>query len=176
MSMADFRNTMALIGGVYLVLNLFYFLNWIPPVPLSLKEGGIYHHVHRAGDRYELRFEKGRWYQPFKESDKVFHYMPGDTVFCFTSVFAPTQLEKKVIHQWQVWSAKRDEWIISDRLGFRIYGGRDGGYRGYTYKKNIQPGKWRVDVRTEDDLLLGRISFRLVPAEKPIPAMETIYK
>ena len=176
MSMRDFRNTMALIGGVFLVLNLFYFLNWIPPVPLSLKEGGIYHHVHRAGERYELRFEKGQWYQPLKHSDKKFHYTQGDTLFCFTSVFAPTQLEKRIVHQWQVWNEKRDEWLTSDRLGFRIYGGRDGGYRGYTFKKNIQPGKWRVDVRTEDDLLLGRISFTVILNRNGKPALKTIYR
>jgi len=176
MSMNDFRKTMALISGVFLVLNLFYFLNWIPPVPLSLKEGGIYHHVHRTGERYELRFEKGKWYQPLKHSDQTFHYTEGDTVFCFTAVFAPTQLEKRIVHQWQLWNEKRDEWLTSDRLGFRIHGGRDGGYRGYTFKKNIQPGKWRVDVRTEDDLLLGRISFLLVPAENARPKLKTIYK
>ena len=132
--------------------------------------------MHRAGGRYELRFEKGKWYQLFKRSDKEFHYMAGDTVFCFTSVFAPTQLEKKIVHQWQFWNDKRDAWLTSDRLGFRIYGGRDGGYRGYTYKKNIQPGKWRVDVRTEDDLLLGRISFTVVTGQTVKPVLKTIYK
>ncbi|HGY55317.1 MAG TPA: DUF2914 domain-containing protein [Caldithrix abyssi] len=176
LSIVDFRHTMGLIGGFFLLFNLFYFLNWIPPVPLSLKEGGIYHHVHRQGDRYVLRFEKGAWYQPFKRADNEFHYSTGDTVFCFTSVFAPTRLEKKIVHQWQIRNDKQDKWITSDRLGFRIYGGRDGGYRGYTYKKNIQPGKWRVDVRTEDDLLLGRISFTVIPGQAAPVELKTIFR
>ena len=44
----------ALIG----LLVGFYFLNWIPPVPLSLKFGGIYHEVKKTGDRFELSFER----------------------------------------------------------------------------------------------------------------------
>ena len=44
--------------GLIGLLVGFYFLNWIPPVPLSLKYGGMYHEVKRSGDRYELSFEK----------------------------------------------------------------------------------------------------------------------
>ena len=49
----------------------FYFLNWIPPVPLSLKFGGIYHEVKKTGDRFELSFER-QWYQIWKRSDDIF--------------------------------------------------------------------------------------------------------
>ena len=48
----------ALIG----LLVCFYFLNWIPPVPLALKFGGIYHEVKKTGDQFELTFDK-KWYQ-----------------------------------------------------------------------------------------------------------------
>ena len=44
-----FRKTGALIGSLFILMNILYFLNWIPPVPLSLKEGGIYHHVKKRG-------------------------------------------------------------------------------------------------------------------------------
>jgi hypothetical protein len=39
-----------------------------------------------------------------------------------------------------------------------------GGYRGYTFKRQVQPGRWRIEVRTEHGRLLGRIAFELVPA------------
>jgi len=48
-----------------------------------------------------------------------------------------------------------------------VVGGRDNGYRGYTFKRHVQPGRWRVEVRTETGRLLGRIPFELVPAERP---------
>lgn len=36
----------------------FYFMNWIPPVPLSLKFGGMYHEIKRTGDQFELSFDR----------------------------------------------------------------------------------------------------------------------
>ncbi len=62
----------SLIIGIYLLLNIFYFLNWIPPVPLSMKYAGIYHTVHRDGEFYILKHEKPKWYQIFKTDDSNF--------------------------------------------------------------------------------------------------------
>ncbi len=68
---------------IFITFNLFYFLNIIPPVPLSKKHVGIYHSVRKQNGSYRVSFEKGSWYQPFKTSDDTFHYSQGDTVFCF---------------------------------------------------------------------------------------------
>ena len=43
----------------------------------------------------------------------------------------------------------------TDKLGFKITGGREGGYRGYTYKRHMQPGEWKIDVKTKEGLVLG---------------------
>lgn len=53
--------TMPAIGTIVILVG-FYFLNWIPPVPLSLKFGGIYHKVAKAEDTFQLSFERA-WYQ-----------------------------------------------------------------------------------------------------------------
>jgi len=165
-----------LLGGMFLVLNLFYAMNWIPPVPLSLKKGGIYHHVERVGNQYKLKFESPRWYQFRKDSDNPFTYAPDDTVYCFAAVFAPTELKKGIYHHWQQYSNKRGEWITTDKLRYNITGGRDGGYRGYSFKKNIQPGDWRVEVKTEDEMLLGQIRFTIEAADSATYTLETIYR
>ena len=157
-----YRPVITIVASIYLVLNLFYFLNWIPPVPLSLKAGGIYHHVHKTDNYYLARFEQGRWYQPFKSSDNSYHYAPGDTVYCFASVFAPARLNKQIVHRWQFYDRKKGTWQTTDHQRYRISGGRDGGYRGYTYKRHLQPGEWRVDVETADGSLLGRIPFEII--------------
>ncbi len=156
-----YKKTVLLLLSIFASLNILYFINWIPPVPLSLKEGGVYHYIHKNADQYEMRFEKGNWYQFWKKSDDIFHYTPGDTVFCFASVFAPTKLDKKIVHHWQVYNENQGEWLTTDRRSYRIVGGRDGGYRGYTYKRNLQEGEWRVDVETKEESLLGRISFTI---------------
>lgn len=146
----------ALIG----LLVGFYFLNWIPPVPLSLKFGGMYHEVKKAGDRFELSFEK-RWYQIWKRADDAF---PADEpIYCFTAVFAPVDLNTTVYHHWYVRRDGGDRFIHADRIPVKISGGRAGGYRSYTFKQRLDPGDWRVDVETEDGRVIGRISVRVEP-------------
>ena len=174
-----YKKTALLLLGIFAALNILYFMNWIPPVPLSLKDGAIYHHIHKSGQQYEMRYEKGGWYQFWKKSDDTFHYVPGDTVFCFASVFAPTKLDKKIIHHWQFYNEKQEKWITTDRRSYRIVGGRDGGYRGYTYKRNLQTGQWRVDVETNEKLLLGRIPFTIEKINRDslkLPVYKTILR
>jgi len=168
-------------GGVVLalffIINLLYFLNLIPPVPLSMKSGGIYHsaRLEKETGTFRLRFEKPKWYELFRHSDQTFHYAGGDTVSCFTAIFAPTTLTKKIFHHWQKYSETDRKWQTSDRLGYDIVGFRDGGYRGITRKRNMSPGKWRVDVETEEGLLIGRIGFVIKPASRKI-VLRTIFK
>jgi len=166
---------LGVILSIYLLFNLLYVLNIIPPVPLSLKDIGIYHHAERLEDQYKLRYMKPPWYAFYRESDKTFFYNDGDSVFCYAAVFAPTDLTKTILHQWAVYNPAQDEWVITDRTAYRLTGGRDGGYRGYTFKKNVQPGSWQVRVLTEDNLILGSVSFDVVHLNgKDIDLKETI--
>jgi hypothetical protein len=164
-----YQKHLVLIGGLFIAMIVFRFLNLIPPVPLAMKYAGIYHHISKndADNVYILVYEKPAWYQFFKNDDSDFHYQEGDSVFCFASVFAPTHLTKQIAHQWQYYSEKENEWIVTDRTPYRLSGGRDGGYRGYTFKKNIKLGQWRIDVITDDNQIIGRIKFEIVlPKEK----------
>ena len=161
---------------LFFFLIFSYYKNWIPPVPLSLKYGAIYHHVEKQGAEYQLKFEKPRWYQFLKKSDKTYQYAKGDTVFCFASIFAPTKLTKKCYHQWQKYFPNRGEWITTDSLGYKITGGRDGGYRGYTYKRNVSPGDWRIDVKIDEGATLGRINFEIIEIENTSRKFKTVYK
>jgi hypothetical protein len=169
------RNLIIILSTIYIIFNLLYFTNLIPPVPLSLKEAGVYHHVSRVNGTYKLKFEKGNWYNFFKDSDDEFHRSTGDTVFCYASVFAPTDLNTSIYHHWQMYNDAQDKWISTDRSNYAIAGGRDGGYRGYTFKKNVSPGLWRIDVETEREQLLGRISFEIINSGDEFELKE-IYK
>ncbi len=149
----------------------FYFLNWIPPVPLSLQFGGIYHKIAKENDTYTLSFAKGAWYQVWKRSDNRF---PAEQqVFCFTAVFAPVDLNTTIYHNWQYRPHSKKPFRSADRLPIKISGGREGGYRAYTVKQGLDAGEWRVDVQTEDGRVLGRVSFR-VEERSEAPALKTI--
>jgi len=149
----------------------FYFLNWIPPVPLALKFGGIYHEVKKTGDRFELTFEKG-WYQVWKRSDDTF---PADEpIYCFTAVFAPVDLNMTIYHHWYFRLNSDKPFIHADRIAIKISGGREGGYRTYTFKQRLDPGDWRVDVETEDGRIVGRVSVRVDARGDVQPSLRTV--
>ena len=148
--------------GLIVTLCGLYFLNWIPPVPLSLKHGGMYQHVEKFQNAYHLTYLKGAWYQVFQQSNDE---VPSDKpVYCFTSVFAPATLETTVYHHWQHRSSDTIEnFSTTDRIPISISGGREGGYRSYTSKQHLDEGEWRVDVETEDGRIIGRINFLAIP-------------
>ncbi|MCB0275008.1 MAG: DUF2914 domain-containing protein [Calditrichaeota bacterium] len=151
----------AMVGGLYLMLNIFYFMNWIPPIPLSVRHAGVYHEVHRTEAGFEVAYQKQPWYAIWRQSDKVFEHTPADTVWCMAAVFAPTELRTRIYHHWQFFDDRKESWTTTDRIRYPIVGGRDGGYRGVTFKKNVAEGKWRVTVETEDTRVLGRVDFEI---------------
>ena len=158
--------------GLIVVLVGFYFLNWIPPVPLSMKFGGAYHKITKADGAYHLTFEQGAWYQFWKRSDDPFRGV--EPAYCFTAVFAPVDLHTTVYHRWQYRPRNGQGFSTTDRIGFAISGGREGGYRVYTAKQRVMPGDWRVDVETPEGRIIGRVSFRVEEPGAEMPEFDTI--
>ena len=152
--------------GLIGLLVGFYFLNWIPPVPLSMKFGGVYHKVTKAGETYQLAFEQGAWYQFWKRSDDPFR---GEgPAYCFTAVFAPVDMRTTIYHRWQ-YRQSGGNFSTTDRIAFTISGGREGGYRVYTAKQLFIPGDWRVDTETGEGHIIGRVGFRVEePGDAPL--------
>jgi len=158
--------TATTIGAIFLVFNLFYFTNVIPPIPLSLKEAGIYHRVQKVPQGYSALVEKRPWYDIFG-GNKI-HLAPGESAYVYSAVFAPTDLEAEISHHWYYYNEKSGEWQDAGRIGFPLVGGRDGGYRGYSVKGNIAYGRWRVDILTERNQVVGRLKFWVVEAKEPL--------
>lgn len=163
----------ASIGGIFLFVNIFYFANIIPPIPLSLKEAGVYHSVTRTVDNaYMVSYEQNKWPLFFGQTSSTFHKNPGEWVYFYSSVFAPTDLDTNIFHSWQYYDESTGKWKEWSRIGFPITGGRDGGYRGYSMKTNVVPGLWRVQVETARGQILGRVKFTVVESPEP-PILET---
>ncbi len=152
--------------AIFVFFHLIYFTNIIPPVPLSLKYAGTFHSVQKVEDGYRLSYNEPAWYQFFTASDNPFYFTEKDSVYCFSAVFAPTDLKTRIYHHWQWYNPKKEEWQTTDRLSYSIRGGRANGYRGYTYKKNIVAGEWRVDIENDQGQVLGRVSFEAIKEEK----------
>jgi len=147
------------VGGVFLLMNALYFLNIMPPIPLSLKHTHVAHQVQRTPDNtYQVTYEKEPWYQPVF-GDPTIHVSSGEPVYFFTSVFAPTDLTANVIHRWQY--NTQGKWVTASEVSFPVIGGRKQGYRGYSLKKRIFPGQWRVITAVEDGRVLGQTTFTI---------------
>jgi MFS family permease len=144
-------------AAVYVLINVFWFTNILPPLPVALAKSGIYTDVKHVGNDYIGTGEPRAWYQqPFTQ---IVHVAAGQPLYAYTAVFAPVKLSTRITHNWQHYDEKRRRWVAVSKVSYPINGGRDGGYRGYTIKKNPGAGEWRVDFATADGHLLGRERF-----------------
>jgi hypothetical protein len=151
-----------LIACIYSAINVCYFLNLIPPVPLALKQGIIAHRVKKTNGAYLVTYDPDKTYKFWRTYNHQIEYAPGDTIYAYTSIFAPTDLKKAVAHRWMWYNPNSKDWETSDVIGYKVTGGRGAGYRGFTFKTNLHPGWWKIDVITRDGLILGTMKFRLI--------------
>lgn len=161
-----------LVVGLLVLLHVFYIQNWIPPVPMAIRDSGIYRSMKREAGAFAFKYERPPWYNLWQQDEDTYRYAEGDTVFCFTAVFAPTAFDTEVAHVWYRYDDAMRAWAPRDTIPFRVLGGRDNGFRGYTMKRFVEPGAWRVDVKTERMRTLGRIRFDIVPAETPVSSFD----
>jgi hypothetical protein len=161
---------------VLLVFGAFsglYFLNIIPPVPLSLKDIGVYHTIDRlntpAGGShiYGATYEPAPWYKFWRDTSSTYTVVSAEQAICYSSVFAPTDLSTPVYNRWEKYNDATKSWQTVARTSFPINGGRGEGYRGYTFS-TVSPGRWRCDVENQNGALIGRVGFTVVlSATKP---------
>ncbi|WP_026755858.1 DUF2914 domain-containing protein [Sediminibacter sp. Hel_I_10] len=151
--------------GIYLTINIFYYFKLIPPVPLALETGLVAHNVQKTNGKYLVTYEKDEWYIFWRAHQIKFRRHADESVYIFSSVFAPTDLKKQIYHRWQWYDPQTEVWQITEDIGFDVTGGRDGGFRGYTYKNNVKEGLWKVEIITEEELVIGVVDFEIVSTE-----------
>ncbi len=164
-----------LISGIFILINVLYFTHLIPPIPLSIKDAGIYHSVVRnSNNSYTVMYED-RGIFGFLQLYKKFKQVSGEPVYAYSAIFSPSHLNLVLIHEWQHYDPVRMEWTIENTVDLPVIGGRGGGFRTYSVRENLQEGKWRVDVKTNDGLLVGRLRFNVINVES-LPQLKTEVK
>lgn len=169
------RTLIPIIVIIFITFNFLYFNNMIPPIPLALKESGVYHSISRAKNgSYTLSYEHPTWYDLGRQTSKVFHRAPGEQVYAWSSIYAPTEFDTSVVHRWSRFDEATEAWVNEGAIPFSISGGRLEGFRGYSVKSNLKAGKWRVDVETPRGAVIGRMSFTIVDSNiAPLLTIET---
>lgn len=162
-------------AAVLAILNVSYFTNVLPPLPLALSNAGVFHSVTRDGAVYRAVGESRNWMSvPWLEP--TVHINPGESLYVYSAVFAPIQLQTKILHVWQRYDDTAQDWKTQAVVSYRITGGRDGGYRGYSVKSVPAKGHWRVNIQTADGRLIGRVAFSVVPVSSPVIRVAQVLK
>jgi hypothetical protein len=176
---ARFRQSRwAIFGGAIAItaaMNLFYFESILPPLPLALSSVGIFHSVKHTGATYTAVGEQQTWYANVGLQPQILHVVAGQPVSLYSAVFAPIKLVARITHRWQHYNPDLKRWQTVSSVSFAISGGRDNGFRAYSIKKNPKPGEWRVDILTQDGLLIGRERFTLIDVPKEAGTITKVF-
>jgi hypothetical protein len=150
------RKVYIVILAVFVLMNFLYIKNIIPPIPLALKDKGVYKQVIKTGPDYTFSdFESSYSFLKFK---KEYTVPLGSPVYFYSSVFAPVKFNQTILHEWQKKDAN-GKWVKVFDLPFNIQGGNINGYRGYTMSSQVRTGEWRVLVKTKTGQILGGQTF-----------------
>lgn len=154
-------------GAVLLLMNLFYFTNILPPLPLSTKAAGIYHLVWHVPGAYLASGEWQSWQVRYLGFAPTLHVVAGDVVYAYSSIFAPTALTTTISHHWQWYDPTQKKWVPRAVVEYPIVGGREQGYRGYSKVYMNEEGSWRVNIQTADGRLIEQLPFTVVHVPTP---------
>lgn len=143
-----------------LILAAANFADIIPPVPLVQRNLVMGQNLEKAAGLYRLEVEAAPWWVFWRSQAHDLHVSPGQRLYCMTSIFAPKGLHTTLYHRWLRRDPKKG-WVTVSRIGFNLSGGRQGGFRGYTYKQSLAEGDWKIKVETEDERTVASHRFQI---------------
>ncbi|MFA6257441.1 MAG: DUF2914 domain-containing protein [Candidatus Paceibacterota bacterium] len=159
------RLIISLILGIFILINFLYFTNLIPPIPLSLKDAGMYHSIQKNTEgNYDITFEDYGW-KGYFNLYPGFKQVSGEPVYAFSAIFSPKKLNLTIIHEWQHYDENEKNWVTERIINLPVIGGRDGGFRTYSMRYNLALGKWRVNVKTQQGQTIGVLRFKIIEAD-----------
>jgi hypothetical protein len=154
-------------AAVIIIFTFLYAARIIPPVPLSLKQIGIYHMIKKTPEGFVLSKLNPPW-RFWSQGDQDFVAKVGDRIYLFSRIYAPGGFKGRLFYNFQI-KDRNGRWRNTDKIPMNIVGGRDEGFRGYAYKENYQDGVWRALVETGEGREVGRIGFKVSSSSDPAP-------
>lgn len=155
-----------LLAGALLVASA---LDMIAPVPLVKQDLAVGHSFVREDDRFLLMVEQAPAWQFWRGQSPTVNVTEGERLYGVSAVFAPLGVTALLEHRWEVREA--GGWRLVYRNTFQSTGGRERGFRGYSWVLNPQPGEWRLIVATQD----GRtIATQTITVERAVPNPEAM--
>ncbi|MFZ2853259.1 MAG: DUF2914 domain-containing protein [Rhodocyclaceae bacterium] len=148
--------------GLAAALLLAWMLGMIAPVPLVKRDLAVGHDF--AAERFALQVEPAPAWQFWRSQAATVHVAEGGRLYGVSAVFAPPGVVADLEHRWEVREAAGWRLVYSRR--FQSTGGRERGFRGYSWVLNPQPGDWRLTVATQDGRTIGVLPLSI---ERGVP-------
>lgn len=161
-----------IIFSIYVVINIFYFTNILPPLPLAMKDSGVYNLIEKKADTYSVYRKKINWIERY--FNNIIEINSNSNLYYFSSVFAPNRLNAQIIHEWEYYNKNSKKWVKSAKISFPITGGGEMGYRGYSVKQNLQEGNWKIITKTSSGQIIGEEKFKVVFTDEKINLEKTL--
>ena len=139
-----------------------YVMNWVPPVPLVLKQQLVCQNFDKKN--YSCDVDKPTFLQTLGFKLPSVHRMDGAEVYYLSSVYAPAELKAELEYRWYVKDTTTGEYRLTDKVSsgrMVVRGGRENGYRSYTKKKNIPPGRYLVETTFKNGAVIGSQKFEV---------------
>ena len=155
----------ALISSLLVVA---YIMNWVPPVPLVLKQQIVCQNFDR--NNYSCDIDDPTFLQTIGIKLPSVHRVEGSEVYVLASVYAPTDLKAELEYRWYYMDPATGDYKLTDKISsgkMTLVGGRQSGYRSYTKKKKIPAGRYNVEVAYKNGAVIGAQKFEVFEGEPP---------
>lgn len=149
-----------------------YVFGLVPPVPLVMKHTLVGHDFARRDGEYTCMVDPQSLWSDIGLAEPTVHWKAGGHVAVLTAVFAPRDVEVDMEHRWFV--EHNGEWKQTDTIPFHMRGGRKDGWRMWSRKRHVEPGRWKVETAVKDGTALGYETFRVVEGDGAACRRETL--
>jgi Protein of unknown function (DUF2914) len=158
--------------GVQALFLVLYSLRVAPPVPLAIRQIGIYHDVRRVPGGWELSQQQDRW-RFLQHADENFLERPGDKLYCFARIFAPRHFKDTINIVWFHYDEEKG-WLLAHRLPLSVSASSNVGFATDAYLTEPMKGKWRVEIESQDGRTIGQLHFKVSDDPSTDPRQLTV--
>lgn len=150
---------------ISILLVIAYLMNWVPPVPLVLKQHLACQNFEKTD--YSCDVDEPTFLQKIGLSSPTVHKIEGNEVYFLASVYAPAKLKAEIEYRWYYDDPATGKFKLTDKISssrMTINGGRETGFRSFSRKKNVPPGKYRVEIAYKNGAVIGSGAFEVFDA------------
>ena len=147
---------------ISILLVVAYIMNWVPPVPLVLKQKIACQNFDKA--TYTCDIDDPNVFQSIGLQIPSVHKVDSSEVYFLASIYAPAKLKAELEYLWYYQDPQTGKYKLTDRISsgrMTLNGGRESGFRTFTRKKNTPPGKYRVEVAYKNGAVIGSGTFEV---------------